>query len=1310
MLDLFSGTGSVAEAFRRKGFRTFTVDSDARVHPDYKVDVLTWDYRSEFQPGDFDVVFAAPPCTEYSQALTSRPRKMEAADKVVRKALEIIRYLRPMRWFLENPATGYLKTRGILDGVPSIRVDYCRFAPWGYQKPTQVWGTVEGLRDALCDPSQCPNMTFQEEPDGTLTKRHIIKLEGSIVTLREKYRIPRHLVAYLMQWRPPPSISALQKEVVNYLRTEPYERQQQNHLRRKPSTKDFFIYKMITPPPRPHDPDPHNNDSTSTHDHVRSGIDLTMTPTSTCPTEVNHPRVSKVSATPTRTLPQKHANSKTPTPTPTRPKIDLGAENRQQAKTDTNTKEHTKAPMYPWESTDWKPSYTSGWPQKPEDLRSTSPQVPLHSPTPTITPVHSDAEEKPQAHPTTPQAPATPMPTSNFDTFPKAARPRKRNTKKKTKDTATNVLGPGPITLVGNQPTSTTTANVPGQGPATFVENQPTNTTTTPSSNHVLEPRHLLPISKLVQLCGRQGHDNSGAMQLMLALNVLTQDGQKHCLHALIDTGAQTNCIRHDALPAHCYKPSQAPIRLSTVSGSPLPGGQREVQVDLDFRPMGRDGRPLRVKSWRVPASLYDASMKVDIILGYPWLLENRIGVLPHEAALQADWNGQQVLLRGWRSSGRGPRLTNTINTIGVRPQAPGCPSNPKKGREECQPGGYHSWSGDEVPTAQVGETSVAPPRENSSIAKSSKSPRPHSKGPRRYRSKSPRRPENKNFEASQFFSRVKSTRRQSHSKQTPINAPESHPLEWEAARMQLVLPGSAHTPDENLDPNAMLEVCKALARAAQEMGKACEELANLVKGGKDDPGRQRLKSRQRGSRRSRKLWYDESYAVRKDVIRDIVQELKCPTPTIDAFANARNHRFSRWWGEGGEHPDAFAVSWSREEFLWCNPPFSKFQQVVEKLKKDQAQCILIMPDWPSRPFWHEVQGLRKASVYFSPGSEIFELEGQLAPGIQWGLWAYWLDGSLPKQQPRQIAGIGAGIIVEEEIQGERCQRLRERIHRDFDGIVLCEEIRPNPPVRGDPTIGYARVDLRPGAVARKQRPIHLAGDRLEAMKEISDFWIEKKLAEDGPSPWSSPAFPVAKKGGKWRGVIDFRWLNENTLADGYPLPRIEDIIVRQGRNMVFSILDLKDAFHQVPMDPECRKLTGTSTPRGNLQWRVLAQGLKNGPPIFQRVVEYVLRDVRDVADPYFDDILIGTSGATLDEAIDNHDVALRRVLMALDKGSMVADQKKCKLFLTAVEFCGHILRNGTRTPSPGKLLAVQKWEPPTTVSGLRAFLGLENY
>jgi hypothetical protein len=54
----------------------------------------------------------------------------------------------------------------------------------------------------------------------------------------------------------------------------------------------------------------------------------------------------------------------------------------------------------------------------------------------------------------------------------------------------------------------------------------------------------------------------------------------------------------------------------------------------------------------------------------------------------------------------------------------------------------------------------------------------------------------------------------------------------------------------------------------------------------------------------------------------------------------------------------------------------------------------------------------------------------------------------------------------------------------------------------------------------------------------------------------------------------------------------------------MFTVMDLKDAFHQVPMHPDSRPYTCTSSPIGTEQWCVVVMGLKNGVPIFQRVVE----------------------------------------------------------------------------------------------------------
>ena len=91
----------------------------------------------------------------------------------------------------------------------------------------------------------------------------------------------------------------------------------------------------------------------------------------------------------------------------------------------------------------------------------------------------------------------------------------------------------------------------------------------------------------------------------------------------------------------------------------------------------------------------------------------------------------------------------------------------------------------------------------------------------------------------------------------------------------------------------------------------------------------------------------------------------------------------------------------------------------------------------------------------------------------------------------------------------------------------------------------------------------------------------------------------------------------------------------------------MKDGYHQVPLKEESRDITCMSTPRGTYRLKVLPMGLKNGNAIFQRVMEYVLRDF-PFADPYVDDVIIGSTGDTEEELLSNHEHDIRMVLDSL--------------------------------------------------------------
>ena len=237
-----------------------------------------------------------------------------------------------------------------------------------------------------------------------------------------------------------------------------------------------------------------------------------------------------------------------------------------------------------------------------------------------------------------------------------------------------------------------------------------------------------------------------------------------------------------------------------------------------------------------------------------------------------------------------------------------------------------------------------------------------------------------------------------------------------------------------------------------------------------------------------------------------------------------------------------------------------------------------------------------------------------------------------------------------------------------------------------------------------------MTGERWQGCIDIVDRFLSENLIETSFSEWSSPAFVVPKKvKGQWRLVIDYRYLNSVTRLDAHPLPRIGEILQRQGKFKIWTVLDMKDGFHQIPLKEEFRDLTSMSTPKGMYRWKVMPMGLKNAPAIFQRIMEYVLKDF-DFADPYIDDIIIGSTGDTEEELLRNHERDVDAVLSRLKEKFFVVSTKKLQMFMRQVEFCGHVLVDGRRSPALGKLLALQKWELPQVVTQLRGFLGLANY
>lgn len=198
VLELFCGTKSIGKYCAKHNymFEVVSVDIDRKCHPTHVSDILEWDYTM-YPPGYFQIVWASPPCTHYSVLRTTGgPRDIDGANNIVQRTLEIIKYHNPSTWFMENPATGYLKNQTFMSDIPFIDVHYCRYG-FPYRKWTRIWTNLKGFTPKLCN-MDCAAM-IQDPSTGCI--RHKGTFGGIYpgTPLKQRYSVPPALVEELIE-------------------------------------------------------------------------------------------------------------------------------------------------------------------------------------------------------------------------------------------------------------------------------------------------------------------------------------------------------------------------------------------------------------------------------------------------------------------------------------------------------------------------------------------------------------------------------------------------------------------------------------------------------------------------------------------------------------------------------------------------------------------------------------------------------------------------------------------------------------------------------------------------------------------------------------------------------------------------------------------------------------------------------------------------------------------------------------------------------------------------------------------------------
>ena len=138
LLELFSGTGSIGKVAINYNFEITSLDKD--MEATIKTDIMNWDYKT-YPTKHFDVIWASPPCTEFSIAKTTGIRKIDEANNIVKRILEIISYFNLTYYMIENPQTGLLKNQTFMLDIPFNDLDYCKYG-MKYRKRTRIWNNL----------------------------------------------------------------------------------------------------------------------------------------------------------------------------------------------------------------------------------------------------------------------------------------------------------------------------------------------------------------------------------------------------------------------------------------------------------------------------------------------------------------------------------------------------------------------------------------------------------------------------------------------------------------------------------------------------------------------------------------------------------------------------------------------------------------------------------------------------------------------------------------------------------------------------------------------------------------------------------------------------------------------------------------------------------------------------------------------------------------------------------------------------------------------------------------------------------------
>ncbi|GJR49088.1 reverse transcriptase domain-containing protein [Tanacetum coccineum] len=276
------------------------------------------------------------------------------------------------------------------------------------------------------------------------------------------------------------------------------------------------------------------------------------------------------------------------------------------------------------------------------------------------------------------------------------------------------------------------------------------------------------------------------------------------------------------------------------------------------------------------------------------------------------------------------------------------------------------------------------------------------------------------------------------------------------------------------------------------------------------------------------------------------------------------------------------------------------------------------------------------------------------------------------------------------------------------------------PPMKND---DLKKVDVtmtkpsiaEPSELELKDLPSHLEYAFLEVIK-LLDAGLIYPISD---SPWGSPIHCMPKKGGMtvvenedneliptrlvtgWRVCIDYRKLNDATRKDHFPLPFMDQMLERLAGNEYYCFLDGFSRYFQIPIDPQDQEKTTFTCPYGTFAYRRMPFGLCNAPGTFQRCMMAIFHDmIEETMEVFMDDFSV--FGDSFSSCLSHLDKMLKRC----EDTNLVLNWEKCHFMVKEGIVLGHKISKSGIEVDRAKVDVIAKLPHPTTVKGVRSFLG----